>query len=252
MRLPWLFPDQVRMFPPSASALKQPNGLLAAGGDLSPARLLHAYRKGIFPWFNPGEPILWWTPDPRLVLFPEELVLTPRDARWLRNCSWTLRADTNFAQVLAGCAQPRAAQDGTWLGHAMQHAYQQLHELGYAHSVEVYEGKELIAGIYGLALGQVFFGESMFGTRSNASKTALFALATGLRELGFALLDCQVRSEHLVSRGAREISRADFELLLMQNVAATPLASATKTKLEQPGLWNQAWPLGLACDLQSF
>ncbi len=232
MRLPWLLDTEP--FPSVLSAMHSPNGLLCAGADLSVSRLAMAYASGIFPWFNEGEPILWWSPDPRCVLMIEHLSLSKRDWRTLRLSGWEIRSDTQFAQVLKHCAAPRANYfgAGTWLSAEMQSAYCALHEAGIAHSVEVFDGEELIGGIYGVAVGGVFCGESMFGARSNASKAALVALLLGLQRFGFSVLDCQVRSPHLVDRGAKDIPRAKFKAFL------------SEFKLERnwrPGVWAEPW-----------
>lgn len=215
------------IFPNTKTAAQNPNGLLAAGGELTSEWLISAYRQGIFPWFNEGEPPLWWTPTPRLVLFAGEVQANSRLRRTLCGCDWQFKTDVDFAGVLAGCAAPRD-DAGTWLTSALQTALIELHGLGYAHSLEVFEQGQRIAGIYGIAIGKVFFAESMFGTRSNASKAALLSLSTGLTQLGFVLMDCQVRSTHLVERGAREISRAAFEAIL---------AKATLQDCDWPGVW---------------
>lgn len=197
-------------FPPVEQALAEPNGLLAAGGDLSPLRLLDAYAQGIFPWFSAGEPILWWSPDPRM-LFDTGAMHVPRTLRrWLRDCDWQICADRDFAAVMRACAAPRAGHDGTWITETMLDAYQQLHRLGHAHSVEVYAGETLVGGIYGVAIGQMFFGESMFSRADNGSKVALLALARLLRQRGWPLIDAQVSSDHLVTLGAFELPRAEF------------------------------------------
>lgn len=211
-----------------------PNGLLCAGADLSVERLKAAYAQGIFPWFNDGEPILWWSPDPRCVLFPDALTLSKRDWRYLRSCGWNIRSDTQFAQVLSQCAAPRANYfgAGTWLSSEMQNAYGALHAAGMAHSVEVFDGPELIGGIYGVAVGGVFCGESMFGARSNASKAALVALVLGLERMGFGALDCQVRSQHLADRGAKEIPRTRFQAML---------AEFKVEKSWHSGVWVEPW-----------
>ncbi len=225
MRLPWLASDPSNLkFPEISRALAQPNGLLCAGGDLTAQRLLLAYAHGIFPWFNAGEPILWWSPDPRFVLHVDDLQLSKRDARSLRAAQWQVRSDTCFANVLVECAAPRANYPGagTWLSTQMQLAYIELHHAEHAHSVEIFDGSELIGGIYGVAVGSVFCGESMFGKRSNASKAALVALVLGLKRMGFAYLDCQLRSDHLGRRGAVEISRAQFQQLLAIHHCARP------------------------------
>lgn len=221
--IPWLLEDAP--FPPPTEALTEPNGLLCAGGDLSPQRLLAAYRQGIFPWFGPDEPILWWTPDPRMVVFPDEFTPTRSLARILRHGGFTVRYDSAFAEVIDACASiPRPGQRGTWITPAIRRAYLRLHELGWAHSVEVWSADaELIGGLYGLAIGRVFYGESMFSRRSNASKIAFAHLVALLRQRGFALIDCQVRTAHLASLGGREISRASFgELLTRLTAGAHP------------------------------
>jgi leucyl/phenylalanyl-tRNA--protein transferase len=197
-------------FPSVESALSEPDGLLAAGGDLSTARLLAAYRLGIFPWYSRGQPILWWSPDPRTVFETDSMHVPRRLAQFLRTCAWTLSADTAFETVVRACAAPRAKQRGTWLDPAMRRAYQQLHALGHAHSVEAWDGDALVGGIYGVSIGRMFFGESMFSAADNGSKVALLALARALRGWGYPLLDAQVASPHLFTLGATEIGRADF------------------------------------------
>lgn len=206
--IPWLTgrPD----FPPVERALSEPGGLLAAGGELSPPWLLAAYRRGIFPWFNPGEPILWWSPDPRLVLVPGEIHIGRSLAKTLRQRRFELRFDTAFARVVAACAAPREPGGGTWITPEMQAAYVRMHELGYAHSVETWVDGELVGGLYGMALGRAFFGESMFSRRSDASKVALAHLARHLERQNFAVIDCQMTTAHLLSLGAREVPRSAF------------------------------------------
>lgn len=196
-------------FPPLEHAT--PEGLLAIGGDLSPERLIEAYSQGIFPWYNPGQPILWWSPDPRAVLYPRELRVSRSLRKSLRNRGYTFTMDSAFARVIRACAEPRDADTrDSWITRDMEHAYQTLHDLRVAHSVEVWADDELAGGLYGVAIGRVFFGESMFSRRSDASKCALAALAGRLRRYEFALIDCQIESEHLASLGARLISRARF------------------------------------------
>jgi len=197
-------------FPPVEQALQHPNGLLAAGGDLSPERLLRAYRLGIFPWFSADEPILWWSPDPRVVLFPGELKIARSMAKTLRKADFEVRADGAFEQVIQHCSEPRSRQTGTWITAAMQAAYTRLHRLGVAHSVETWHGDELVGGLYGVALGRVFFGESMFSRATDASKIALVHLVRQLQAWGFELIDCQMHTPLLASFGAREIPRAQF------------------------------------------
>ena len=198
-------------FPPASRALREPDGLLAVGGDLSPTRLLNAYRHGIFPWFSRGQPILWWSPDPRMVFGTDGVRLSTRFRRMLRGSAWTVRADTAFAEVVAACARTkRPGQRGTWITPAMQSAYGELHRLGHAHSVEAYDGEMLVGGIYGVAIGRMFFGESMFSALSGGSKVALAALARALQGWGWPLIDAQVESAHLVSLGAHAMPRDDF------------------------------------------
>jgi leucyl/phenylalanyl-tRNA--protein transferase len=210
--IPWL--EQGSPFPPIHAALKHPNGLLAAGGDLSAERLLEGYRRGIFPWFSGGDPILWWSPDPRTVLFPDELKISRSLAKTLRNRRYEIRFDHAFDAVMAACAAPRAGEPGTWISEDMREAYGRLYRLGHAHSVETWIDAELAGGLYGVALGQVFFGESMFSRVKDASKIALAALVAHLRSSGFGLIDCQMRTRHLESLGAREIPRRQFARLL--------------------------------------
>ncbi len=206
--IPWL--DGDAPFPPAESALRRPNGLLCAGGDLSPQRLLDAYRHGIFPWFSEGEPILWWSPDPRMVLFPQELKISRSLARSLRRGQYEVRLDTAFPAVIRECSLPRADQDGTWITPEMQQAYGRLHELGHAHSVETWIGGKLAGGLYGMAIGRAFYGESMFSRVTDASKIALAHLARYLERQGFAVIDCQMKTAHLASLGAREIRRREL------------------------------------------
>lgn len=233
MPIPWLPPqDPEAPFPPVASALRNPDGLLAAGGDLEPARLLRAYRNGIFPWFGPGEPILWWSPDPRAVLYPERLHVSRRLARTLRQQRFAISYDTCFAQVVAACAASRPESRGTWITPQMQAAYARLHDLGHAHSIEVWRDATLVGGLYGVALGRVFFGESMFSRERDASKVALAHLCARLRHLGFGLLDCQVVSGHLTRMGAERLSRERFVALLDELADAAP---APWPRRPQPG-----------------
>ncbi|MEW6293202.1 MAG: leucyl/phenylalanyl-tRNA--protein transferase [Pseudomonadota bacterium] len=207
--IPWLYADTP--FPPVAQALKEPNGLLAGGGDLSPLRLLAAYRRGIFPWYSPGEPILWWSPDPRMVLFPGALRITRSLAKTLRNADYRVTLDSAFAQVIAACAAvPRPGQNGTWITTEMQQAYIRLHALGYAHSIETWRGGQLVGGLYGVAIGRAFCGESMFSHVTDASKIALAHLCRFLAERGFGIIDCQMETAHLTSLGARPIPRDDY------------------------------------------
>ncbi len=205
-------------FPPVETALADPNGLLAMGGDLSVARLLDAYRHGIFPWFNPGEPILWWSPDPRMVLVPDEIRVSRSLAKRIRNGGFEVRADTAFAEVMRACAAPREDAFGTWISPAMVAAYTRLFDAGYAHSVETWREGQLVGGLYGVAIGRVFYGESMFSRQPDASKVALMRLAQQLQRWDFGLIDCQMETPHLASLGARTMPRATFIARLVELV----------------------------------
>jgi len=218
--LAWL--DSSDPFPPVERALKNPNGLLAAGAGLSPERLLEAYRRGVFPWYSGGEPVLWWSPDPRMVLYCGELKLSRSLAKSLRNKGFELRIDSAFAEVLEGCA---SRPEGTWLGGDMQKAYLRLHREGHAHSFETWRGGELVGGLYGVALGRMFYGESMFSRATDASKVALVRLVHELRGKNFPLIDCQMHTPLLESLGAREIPRAQFVRALagLVNYAEPPM-----------------------------
>jgi len=219
--IPWL--DSGDPFPEVERALAEPNGLLAAGADLSQPRLLEAYRNGIFPWFGHDQPILWWSPDPRMVLFPAALKVSRSLARTLRNARFEVRADTAFDAVIEGCRQPRRGESGTWITEEMAEAYGTLHRAGFAHSVETWLDGKLVGGLYGVALGRAFFGESMFARVSDASKVALVALARQLQHWGFGVIDCQMNTAHLASLGAREISRAEFTRRLRELVHYAPV-----------------------------
>jgi len=205
----WLEPDSVE-FPPVSEALRDPDGLLAAGGDLSPARLINAYRLGIFPWFDDDQPILWWSPDPRCVLFPDQLHLSKSLTKTLKKQFYNVTFDQCFEEVISSCSAPRSKSAGTWITSEMHQAYLSLHNAGYAHSVEVWKDGELIGGLYGIAMGGLFFGESMFSLQKDASKIAFVHLVEQLRSWGYYLIDCQVYSEHLASLGACEIPRSEF------------------------------------------
>mgnify|MGYP000398042545 FL=1 len=207
--LTWLKRDDFS-FPPLETALREPNGLLAAGGDLQPERLLAAYRHGCFPWYQEGQPLLWWSPDPRTVLFPDELHVSRSLRKRMRHGDYQVTFDKAFAEVIQGCAGPRSYADGTWITTPMQDAYIRLHEMGVAHSVEVWQQGQLVGGLYGLAMGELFFGESMFSRATDASKVGFVTLVERLREWGFALIDCQMPTRHLESFGARSIPRAAF------------------------------------------
>jgi leucyl/phenylalanyl-tRNA--protein transferase len=229
--IPWLEADDD--FPELGRALRRPNGLLAAGGDLSPERLLRAYRHGIFPWYGEGEPILWWSPDPRMVLFPAELKIGRSLRKILRKRAFTLSADTAFEDVIEGCSAPRAGQPGTWITADMKRAYCRLHRLGIAHSVETWQDGRLAGGLYGVALGHAFFGESMFSRTSDASKVALVGLVRQLQAWGFEIIDCQMRTELLASFGAREIPRSEFTRRLSELLHYPAV----------PGPWSQQFQL---------
>lgn len=219
--IPWLGPQDP--FPPLSRAASEPNGLLAAGADLSVPRLLDAYSHGIFPWFSEGQPILWWSPDPRMVLFPAELRISRSLGKSWRKGAFAVRADTSFPEVMAACSEPRPGQDGTWITAPMLQAYTDLHRRGIAHSVETWIDGKLAGGLYGVALGRVFFGESMFSRVTDASKLALLALVKQLRRWNFGLIDCQMNTPHLASLGAREIPRADFTRRLRELVHYPPI-----------------------------
>ncbi|MHB1187654.1 leucyl/phenylalanyl-tRNA--protein transferase [Thiobacillus sp.] len=205
-------------FPPVETALADPNGLLAMGGDLSVERLLEAYRHGIFPWFNPGEPILWWSPDPRMVLVPGEVCVSRSLAKRIRNGGFEVRVDTAFAEVMRACAAPREDAFGTWISPAMIAAYTRLFDAGYAHSVETWHDGRLVGGLYGVAIGRMFYGESMFSREPDTSKIALVRLAQQLQRWEFGLIDCQMETPHLASMGARTMPRATFTARLAELV----------------------------------
>jgi leucyl/phenylalanyl-tRNA--protein transferase len=204
------------VFPPVDHAAK--SGLLAVGGDLSPERLLAAYREGIFPWYDDGGPILWWSPDPRFVLFPNELRISRSMRQFLKKGVLRVTVDQAFREVIAACRTPRPGQDGTWITAEIREAYGALHDLGFAHSVEVRQEGELVGGLYGVSLGRAFFGESMFSAIPNASKTALITLVPLLKERGFDLIDCQVETAHLAGLGARPVPRREFCALLKESL----------------------------------
>ncbi len=210
--IPWLTSDL--RFPPPELALIEPNGLLAVGGDLSCNRLIQAYSKGIFPWFNEDEPILWWSPDPRMVLFPAELKISRSLRKALQKHNFQVFADSSFDQVIAGCAAPRRNQRGTWINPGMIKAYRELHRMGYAHSVETWIDGKLAGGLYGVALGRAFFGESMFSRTTDASKIAFVHLVKQLARWRFGIIDCQMKTAHLASFGAREIPRTQFTRII--------------------------------------
>mgnify|MGYP000323572920 CR=1 FL=1 len=213
MSLPWLSLSNDDQFPPIEDAFE--DGLVAAGGDLSPSRLLNAYRHGLFPWFNENDPILWWSPNPRMVLFTDKIKLSRSLKKTLRTSAFTITFDQRFEQVMAACSQPRSdladdPNNATWIHPEMIDAYVALHQQGHAHSVECWQGGELVGGLYGIAIGKMFFGESMFSRVRDSSKIALVTLCQQLNRWGFSLIDCQVYSEHLASLGAEEIEQTDF------------------------------------------
>jgi leucyl/phenylalanyl-tRNA--protein transferase len=215
-------------FPPVDQALSEPPGLLAAGGDLRPERLLAAYLRGVFPWYSADQPILWWAPDPRMVLFPEEFKLSRSLGKTLRNGPFVTRVDRAFGATIRACAAPRRSGAETWLNPMMIAAYEELHALGYAHSVESYVSDRLVGGLYGLQLGQIFFGESMWSGERDASKVALARLVEECRARDIKLIDCQIASSHLASLGAREVPRRTFVALLDRYARRTPQFSWSK------------------------
>ncbi len=211
-------PEQ-HIFPSPEDAA--PEGLLAVGGDLSPKRLLLAYTMGVFPWYSTEDPILWWSPDPRLILEPENLKVSKSLRRTIAKKNLSITMDQEFETVINKCATAKRKDDGTWIVKEMIEAYIELHQKGFAHSVEVWENDELVGGLYGVSIGKAFFGESMFSTASNASKVALVYLVSILKGWGFSCIDCQMKTEHLVRMGAHEISRHDFLKLLKESVKGT-------------------------------
>ncbi len=219
--LPWLDEEHV-IFPPPAQALAKPSGLLAAGGNLNPETLLNAYQQGIFPWYSEGEPILWWSPEPRLILEPEHIKISKSLRKSLKKNPFLVTMDRAFSAVMQHCAAPRSYTDETWITHQMFDAYCQLNRLGYAHSVECWQDGELAGGLYGVSCGRAFFGESMFSLKSNASKIALVHLCGQLQKWGYRLIDCQTESDHLFSMGAHSVSRETFTQLLKKHVMHPP------------------------------
>lgn len=218
MPLHWLDPNQPEQaFPDLDQALEDPNGLIAIEGCLSAKRLINAYRAGIFPWYNENEPILWWSPDPRLVIFPNKINISRSLAKTLRKPHYEVRFDTAFESVIQACSNPRKDAMGTWISDDIQKAYIDLHRLGIAHCVETWEQDVLVGGLYGVSIGRVFFGESMFHTQTDASKVAFVHLVRKLESLKYAVIDCQVKSQHLISLGAEEITRRQFRSILDQH-----------------------------------
>ncbi len=235
IKLPQLDPDEL-WFPDPDSALSDPNGLLAFGGDLRPERLLAAYRLGIFPWYQEPQPILWWAPDPRAVLPPDAVHISRSLKRQLKRGGYTVSMDSAFDAVVEGCATATAQRPETWITPAIRNAFGTMHRLGHAHSVEVWADGELVGGLYGMALGRVFFGESMFSRRDDASKVALVHLCGQLRRWDFALIDCQVGNDHTYAMGAIDIDRSAFRQLLATSIAAGGNAGGSHWKLD----WH--WP----------
>ncbi|WP_052417576.1 leucyl/phenylalanyl-tRNA--protein transferase [Cellvibrio mixtus] len=225
--IPWLDPYDYQ-FPALECALDEPNGLLAVGGDLSPERILAAYHRGIFPWFNPDDPILWWSPSPRTVIYPHQLHLSRSLRKLLRKEIYRVTFDNCFEDVMRACAQPRSYADGTWISEDIIAGYTELHRRGFAHSVEVWQENQLVGGLYGIALGKVFFGESMFSRADNASKFGFAHLVRQLCEWNFELIDCQVANDHLFSLGAIEIPREEFQKILVNFV-------------REPSVYSQPW-----------
>jgi leucyl/phenylalanyl-tRNA---protein transferase len=216
-QIPWLSAEN-NNFPPTSTALSEPNGLLAVGGDLNPSRLINAYHLGIFPWFDELQPLLWWSPDPRSVIIPENIHISRSLRKTIRSGRFKVTADTCFNRVIELCSKTRNEVVGTWITDEMKAAYNALHSMGYAHSIETWNNdQQLVGGLYGLALGRVFFGESMFSLESDASKTAFVALTSNLRRQGYVLIDCQIESGHMNSLGATNISRERFESMLRDN-----------------------------------
>jgi len=219
--IPYL--DAEDPFPPVEDAMREPNGLLAAGADLSPGRLLDAYRRGIFPWFGDEDPLLWWSPDPRMVLFVEELHVSRSLRKTIRSGRFVVTADRAFSAVMTGCAEPRADAEGTWITTEMRAAYARLAALGYAHSIEAWGDGQLVGGLYGVAIGRIFFGESMFARVPDASKVAFVTLVRHLQRWQFRMIDCQMPTAHLASFGAREIPRRDFLVEVNRAVVEPPV-----------------------------
>lgn len=216
-------------FPDISQALPEPDGLLAAGGDLDHERLLSAYRRGIFPWYDASQPILWWSPDPRAVLYPDHIHISRSLSKTLRSSRFQISFDQAFKEVIKACSTPRNEQTGTWLTSDMMNAYIRLHHMGHAHSIECWYGNQLVGGLYGIAIGQVFFGESMFSRMSDASKVCMVKLGENLSCWGYKLIDCQVDSHHLRTMGAVQIPRTDFKFLLDQLCPSPPSEHAWKT-----------------------
>ncbi len=230
--IPWL-DNRSCAFPDIDQALDDPSGLLAVGGDLCPQRLLEAYRHGIFPWYEDPQPILWWSPQPRAVLFPDKLHISRSLKKQLRREDYQLRIDSHFDQVIQACAELSPKRPGTWITEAMLQAYNTMHQLGWAHSFEVWRDERLVGGLYGIAIGNVFFGESMFSRAPSASKIALVNLCRTLQELGFKVIDCQVGNDYLYSMGAEDIDRSQLKELLNQHA---------QLECRLPKMWTKLTP----------
>ena len=235
IELPCLDLTEDTFFPSTSLAIEEPNGLLAWGGSLTPERLISAYRKGIFPWYSENEPILWWTPSPRCILHPDKVYISKRTQRRLRQAHFSVTADTAFSEVIKECAAPGPGRTSTWISEDMISAYTTLHELGVAHSIEVWHEEALIGGIYGLALGHMFFGESMFSRKPDSSKIALICLCKQLDEWGFGPMDCQVGNEHLYRMGAEDVDREVFEADL-ERYSSQHRENSSWKNLFNPGL----------------
>jgi leucyl/phenylalanyl-tRNA--protein transferase len=237
LRLPCLGDFENAPFPPTATALTHPNGLLAWGGDLEPGRLLNAYKQGIFPWYSDDDPILWWSPAPRCVIYPADIYTSTRTRRRFNSGKYHITADTAFEQVIEACSEPRKDDSGTWITDEMQQAYKRLHRQGHAHSVEVWKNKKLVGGVYGIAIGKVFFGESMFSRETDTSKIALISLCQQLQAWQYGLMDCQVENPHLMSLGAVEISRSVFESSLMKYIDNEAPTGSWKNRFSVRARW---------------
>lgn len=234
--IPWLDARDFR-FPPLEQALEDPNGLIAVGGDLSPERLIAAYRQGIFPWYEEPQPILWWSPDPRAIIRPDRVHISRSLRKRLRDNNYRISADTAFIEVLQGCAEITGKRPGTWITDSMAQAYCELHQRGVAHSIEVWQNQDLVGGLYGVALGRVFYGESMFSRVSDASKLALVALCRQLQQWGYGMIDCQVSNPHLLSMGAELLPRRQFAVELARLVDQPASVSSDGWNQSQ---WQQA------------
>ena len=237
-QIPWL--DESLQFPPLSSALTDPDGLLAAGGDLSPERIVAAYKKGIFPWFSDDQPILWWSPNPRCVVFPKKLHISKSLRKKLNKQLFTVTFNRDFASVMQNCADSRGEEAGTWITEDMLEAYIELHHLGIAHSVEVWNKDRLVGGLYGLAIGRCFFGESMFSTETDSSKIAFVYLANQLSAWNYKIIDCQVENPHLLTLGAETIKRSEFQTILKTNIDILP----TPHQWEFSWKWRKAGTIG--------